>query len=160
MHPTIRHRAGIALAAVTLAAAGAALTPIGALAAPAAPAAPTAAPAAPTTVPAAAAAVPAVAHLRAVSGDSQTVARGKPTGQPLTAKALDASFQPVEGATVTFTSPAELTFPGGATTATVTTGADGTAQAPALTAGNSSGTFLVMATADRRTQAAFEVTVS
>lgn len=144
MIPTIRRRAGTALAAIALLAAGAALVP---------------APAAATGTPAAAErSAPAVTYLRAVAGDEQTVSTGRQVPQALTVKAMDGSFQPVRDVPVTFTTPGELTFPGGATTATVRTGADGTAQAPALTAGPAAGRFLVTAVVDRNAQTAFEIT--
>ncbi|MFE0424061.1 hypothetical protein, partial [Streptomyces sp. NPDC058953] len=123
MIPTLRRRAGTALAALALVTAGAALTP----AAMAAVATTTTTTTTTNTTEAAA----GVTYLRALSGDSQTVNAGQQVGQALIVKALDAAFQPVPGATITFSTPGELTFAGAATTATAVTGADGTAQAPA-----------------------------
>ncbi|MEW1547422.1 hypothetical protein [Streptomyces tsukubensis] len=109
---------------------------------------------------AAPAAVP-VNYLRAVAGDSQHVAPGQPVAQALTARALDSDFRPVEGAVITFTTPGDnLAFPGGATTATAVTDADGRATAPALTAGTVQGAFLVTAaTADQEARVSFEIIV-
>ncbi|MEU3602480.1 hypothetical protein ABZ714_27775 [Streptomyces sp. NPDC006798] len=153
MNPSLRRRAGTAFAAVALAAAAAALTPAAVAAAGAAPA-PAGISAATTE------AAATVTYLRAFSGDSQTVTAGRPVPQALTVKAMDVSFAPVEGAVITFITPGELTFPGGATTATAVTGADGTAQAPTLTAGTVTGPFLITATAnDREAQTGFEIII-
>ncbi|QDY80971.1 hypothetical protein FQU76_12195 [Streptomyces qinzhouensis] len=109
---------------------------------------------------AAPAAVP-VNYLRAAAGDSQHVAPGQQVAQDLTARALDSDFRPVEGAVITFTTPGdELTFPGGATTATAVTDADGRAVAPALTAGSAQGAFLVTAaTEDQEARVSFEIII-
>ncbi|MGW1276207.1 hypothetical protein ACWD4V_04505 [Streptomyces tsukubensis] len=117
--------------------------------------------AAPAAVSVAAPAAVPVNYLRAVAGDSQHVAPGQPVAQALTARALDSDFRPVEGATITFTTPGDkLTFPGGATTATAVTDADGRATAPALTAGSAQGAFLVTAaTEDQEARVSFEIIV-
>ena len=70
---------------------------------------------------------------------------------PLQAHVLDASGQPVEGASVTFSvqpsgSGAGATFVGGAAQATETTDADGVATSPPLLAGKTAGTYSATAT--------------
>ncbi|MFK8911239.1 lytic transglycosylase, partial [Streptomyces sp. YS-3] len=68
-------------------------------------------------------------------------------GQP-TARVKDQFGRPMGKATVRFqvVGTTEARFPGGANQVTVTTGADGRATAPALVAGEQSGTFTVQAT--------------
>jgi hypothetical protein len=73
-----------------------------------------------------------------------------PTSTPITATLTDARG-PIPDAPVTFTLPASgagATFPGGVTTATVTTDASGVAVAPALTARRTVGTFVATVSAD------------
>jgi hypothetical protein len=63
---------------------------------------------------------------------------------------VDAYGNPDPGVNVTFSAPASGpsgTFPGGLTTVTVLTGANGVATAPALTADTTAGTYTVIATA-------------
>ncbi|WP_043263879.1 lytic transglycosylase [Streptomyces sp. CT34] len=64
-------------------------------------------------------------------------------------RAKDAAGRPVAGAPVRFTLGGETAarFPGNATAVTVTTGKDGLATAPRLTAGDKAGAFTVRATA-------------
>ncbi len=64
--------------------------------------------------------------------------------QPLFATVVKRGAGPVSGVPVTFSLPttgARATFAGGATTVTVTTNADGYAEAPPMTAGNTVGAF-------------------
>jgi hypothetical protein len=82
------------------------------------------------------------------SGNNQTT---PPLGLFATFKVLVTDLQgfAANGASVTFTVPttgATGTFPGGSNVATVTTGLDGTASSPILTAGATRGTFTVAAT--------------
>jgi len=69
---------------------------------------------------------------------------------PFQVKALDAAGAPVAGVVVTFTAPssgASCTFPGGVTTAILTTDAKGTAQPQSVTANNTQGSYSITATA-------------
>lgn len=81
-----------------------------------------------------------VDHLRAVAGDSQEVPTGTQAPVQLAVQALDGDYQPVEGATVTFSTPGPgLKFPDGTDDATVVTDAEGMAVAPELTAAGAPG---------------------
>jgi protocatechuate 3,4-dioxygenase beta subunit len=94
----------------------------------------------------------------AASTTIETTATSDPTAtvgsryrQPLRARVLDASGQPVEGASVTFAvqpsaAGAGATFVGGAAQATETTDADGLATSPQLLADKTAGTYSVTAT--------------
>jgi protocatechuate 3,4-dioxygenase beta subunit len=78
---------------------------------------------------------------------------------PLEARVLDASGQPVEGASVTFSvqpsdSGAGATFVGGAAQATELTDANGVATSPPLLANKTAGTYSATATAAGGSQAA------
>uniref|UniRef100_Q021V3 Ig domain protein, group 1 domain protein n=1 Tax=Solibacter usitatus (strain Ellin6076) TaxID=234267 RepID=Q021V3_SOLUE len=79
-------------------------------------------------------------------GDGQTAAVGTPYGGPLKARVEDPFHNPIANASVTFTAPASgasVTFSG---ETTVTSGADGVAISPAMTANSQAGTFQVAAT--------------
>ncbi|MFE2227614.1 lytic transglycosylase domain-containing protein [Streptomyces kronopolitis] len=88
--------------------------------------------------------------LTATAGDEFTAAPA--------VRAEDAAGKPVAGAPVRFTLPASAgaRFPGDRTTATVTTGKDGLATAPALRAGDKAASFTVRATAVGRTAPAVD----
>jgi protocatechuate 3,4-dioxygenase beta subunit len=71
-------------------------------------------------------------------------------GRPLSARVLDASGQPIEGASVTFAiaqaaNGASAAFVGGTTQASALTGADGQATSPPLVANKTAGTFAATA---------------
>jgi hypothetical protein len=92
----------------------------------------------------------AVSSVVVSAGNSQSAAIGVAFGQALAVNVTDAYGDPVAGASVEFTvlatAGAGASFAGGATAATVTTAEDGTATAPALTAGGTPGPFTVTAT--------------
>jgi hypothetical protein len=92
----------------------------------------------------------------------QSAAIGTPFATPLAAAVTDALANPVAGATVVFIAPtsgASGTFTGGATTATVGTGANGVATAPAFTANGTPGAYTVTASvAGVATPASFSLT--
>ena len=84
-----------------------------------------------------------------VSGDHQTAALGQPFPQPLAVELKDKDANPVPGVGVTFTLPPSAptaVFDTGHSPLTVTTGADGAATSPALTAGSSAGSYQAGAT--------------
>jgi protocatechuate 3,4-dioxygenase beta subunit len=88
----------------------------------------------------------AAATLTSPSGAAQTATVGTKFRQPLVANVLDASGQPIEGATVTFaitavSGGAGATFTGGAEQAIAVTGADGVATSPTLVANTTAGAF-------------------
>jgi hypothetical protein len=88
------------------------------------------------------------ASLTAVAGDGQTATVGTAFATQLAVKALDASSQPVAGASVVFTAPASgasAAFAGGSRTATVATAANGVATAPQLVANATAGSYQVSA---------------
>ncbi|GHF06940.1 hypothetical protein [Streptomyces morookaense] len=89
-------------------------------------------------------------RVRYVSGAGQTVPAGKSFEHPMKVIAEDAQGNPVEGAEITFKVRGErmATFPGGTDTARVTSGSDGTAESPILTAGDGPGGFAVQVWAD------------
>jgi Bacterial Ig-like domain (group 3) len=83
-----------------------------------------------------------------VSGDGQSTAINTSFGQLLEVQVEDSSFFPVGGASVTFTAPASGasgTFANGSDSVTVTTGFNGIAMAPVLTANGTAGPFMVTA---------------
>jgi protocatechuate 3,4-dioxygenase beta subunit len=91
------------------------------------------------------------ATLSSPVGLAQTATVGTDYRRRLVASVLDASGQPIEGATVTFAiTPAAggagATFAGGAEQATAITGVDGVATSPALVANKTSGAFSATAT--------------
>ena len=82
----------------------------------------------------------------AFEGDGQSAAVGTAYGGPLKARVEDPYHNPIANASVTFAAPtsgASVTFSG---SATVTSGADGVAISPAMTANSQTGTFQVTAT--------------
>lgn len=89
------------------------------------------------------------AAIAAVSGTTpQTAAVNAVYGTSLAARVVDASGQPVPGATVTFTAPgsgASGTFGGSGAGASALSGADGVATAPQFTANAVAGAFTVTA---------------
>src|SRR5262249_6198254 len=90
----------------------------------------------------------------------QTTAEGNVFGSPLRARVEDAYGNPVSGATVTFVvvpGAATVTFGG---TTTVTTGTDGIAISPSVTAGSTPGTVTVTAsTPGATTNASFSLNI-
>ncbi len=84
-----------------------------------------------------------------VSGGSpQTATVGSAFAAPLVATVSDSSG-PMVGVNVTFTAPTSgptALFAGGSATATVTTGVDGVATSPQVTAGSAAGSYAVVAT--------------
>ncbi len=91
---------------------------------------------------------PPPAAVAATAGTPQSAVTGAAFATALAAKVTDASGAAVAGAQVTFTTPgsgASATFPGLATTATVATGTDGVATAPALTANATVGSYTATA---------------
>jgi len=88
------------------------------------------------------------AGIAAAGGQGQRAAITDPFSLPLRAKVTARSGDPVPGATVVFQLPGSgpsATFPEGSTTATATTGADGIASAPAVTAGPQAGRWTATA---------------
>ncbi len=84
----------------------------------------------------------------AQGGSGQSTPISTAFAEPLIARVTDRSGQPVAGAEVTFTIPDGLAsgaFPGGATSATVTSGSDGTATSPVITANDIGGEWWVIA---------------
>ncbi len=82
----------------------------------------------------------------AFEGDAQSAAVGASYGGPLKAKVQDVYGNPLPGASVTFAAPASgasVTFSG---STTVTSGIDGVAVAPPMTANSQTGAFQVTAT--------------
>ncbi|WP_157596677.1 beta strand repeat-containing protein [Streptacidiphilus rugosus] len=97
---------------------------------------------------------PATANQMVVhAGDQQQTAVGTSFTTPLSVLVQDASKNPVPGVTVTFTAPSSgasgtfTTASGAQATAQVTTGTDGIATAPALTANATGGQYTVKASA-------------
>ena len=87
------------------------------------------------------------ATITATDGDGQTATVGTAFGTALAANVVDGTDNPVSGDTVTFTvTSGPATFPGDQSSATATTGADGTATAPTLTAGTTPGAVSLTAT--------------
>ncbi len=85
--------------------------------------------------------------LAATGGNGQSAQVRTAFAQPLSATLTGAGNAPVAGQDVTFTvTGGSAAFPGGAT-ATATTGADGVATSPALSAGDTAGPVTVTATA-------------
>ena len=89
------------------------------------------------------------AAVSAVSGSTpQSASVNTAYGTNLAAKVVDASAQPVAGATVTFTAPASGasgSFGSSGASATAVSGADGVATAPQFTANGTVGSFTVTA---------------
>ena len=86
------------------------------------------------------------AQIEAFSGTPQSANTGTAFGAPLAARVRDASGNPVQGVTVTFTAPAtgaSGTFAGGVNTAL--TDSQGIATAPVFTANGTAGSYSVVA---------------
>ena len=94
-------------------------------------------------------------------GLGQAARTGTGFADPLAAEVVDTGGCPLNDVDVEFVAPtsgAAATFPGAATTATVTTGADGIATAPTLTANQVSGSYTVVAeVANTSYQVSFEL---
>ncbi|MER6048555.1 hypothetical protein ABT168_14030 [Streptomyces sp. NPDC001793] len=84
-------------------------------------------------------------HVRYVAGAGQTVPPGKSFDEPMRVIVEDENGSPVPGTEVTFKIRDEgaATFPGGVDTAKVTSGTDGSAASPVLTAGDKADVFAV-----------------
>lgn len=89
--------------------------------------------------------VGAAHHVRYIAGAGQTVAPGKSFDEPMKVIVEDENGSPVPDAEVTFKIRDEgaATFPGGVDTAKVTSGTDGSAASPVLTAGDKADVFAV-----------------
>ncbi|MFC6087738.1 hypothetical protein [Saccharothrix lopnurensis] len=99
--------------------------------------------------------------IAATTGDGQSTPAGTPFPTALTATVTGSDARPSTDTPVTFTVEGPAAFPGGATSATASTGADGLATAPTLTAGTTTGAVTVTATAAGvRTPATFTATVT
>jgi hypothetical protein len=86
--------------------------------------------------------------IKAVGGTPQSTLINSVFIQPLQALVQDVQGQPLTGMAVTFVVPnsgASATFAGGQTSVTATTGADGVAHSPPLTANGTVGTYSVQA---------------
>ena len=86
----------------------------------------------------------------ASAGSPQSAMEGTPFPTALQATVMDGGGNPISGATVLFTAPssgASGTFAGGSTTASVVSGTNGIAVAPAFTSNNTSGNYVVTASA-------------
>ena len=94
-------------------------------------------------------------------GSGQAARTGTGFADPLAAEVVDTGGCPLNDVDVEFVAPtsgAGATFPGAATTATVTTGSDGIATAPTLTANQVSGSYTVVAqVANTSYQVSFEL---
>ncbi|MET0189213.1 MAG: hypothetical protein ABW212_09460, partial [Pseudonocardia sediminis] len=84
--------------------------------------------------------------IAATSGGGQSAEVGKTFAQPLTATVTGAGGRPVPGAPVSFAVTSGSAAFGSSTTATATTGTNGAAVSPALTAGSTAGPVTVTAT--------------
>jgi hypothetical protein len=99
--------------------------------------------------------------ITAAAGAGQSTPAGTTFSTPLTASVTDGSSTPLADVPVTFSVEGPATFTGGATTATATTGADGRATSPPLTAGTTPGPVTIAATTPSTTTAAtFAATVT
>ena len=81
-------------------------------------------------------------------GSGQAAKAGTAFADPLAAEVVDTGGCPLSNVNVAFVAPTSgpgATFPGAATTATVTSGSDGIATAPSLTANDVSGSYTVPA---------------
>ncbi|MER8230412.1 lytic transglycosylase [Streptomyces sp. NPDC094049] len=94
-----------------------------------------------------------VTRLTTVATGELVTSTGSAFAKSPAAAALDASGSPVTGVAVRFeiTGGTDARFTGGGTSATVTTGAAGIATAPALRAGEKTGSFTITATVVGRT---------
>ena len=98
-----------------------------------------------------------------VAASDPTATVDKRYREPLQARVLDATGQPVEGATVTFAltaadNGAGASFLGGGTQASALTGADGLAVSPALVANKTAGAFTATASTAGSEPLAFTLT--
>ncbi|GLZ38125.1 hypothetical protein [Actinokineospora sp. NBRC 105648] len=100
------------------------------------------------------------AAVGSIAGDGQSTPAGTRFPTPLAAAVTNTSGQPTAGTSVTFTINGTATFPDDTNTATVTTGADGRATAPAITAGATTGPVTVTASTPGATSATFAETVT
>jgi hypothetical protein len=92
----------------------------------------------------------------ATGGAVQSAMIGTTFAAPLTAQVSDASGQPVANAAVTFTAPASgasASFPGGASTVTVTTDSQGLVSSPPITANATTGSYVFTASTNGGQQA-------
>ena len=103
----------------------------------------------------------AASVVTASAGNDQSTDVGQPFATSLVATVTDQYGNPVPGETVTFAvTGGDASFAGGTSTASVATAADGTATAPALTAGTSGGPLTVTATdAAANASATFDLTI-
>ncbi|MGI8856212.1 MAG: IPT/TIG domain-containing protein [Thermomicrobiales bacterium] len=96
----------------------------------------------------------------AAAGSPQSVPVGTPFA-PLTVTVTDSGFgTPVSNTAVTFAAPtvgASGTFPGGVTTATVTTDASGNATAPTFTANTAEGSYALFVSVPGQTSELFQL---
>ncbi|MFD8966195.1 lytic transglycosylase domain-containing protein [Streptomyces sp. NPDC059568] len=101
---------------------------------------------------------PVVAHLEKTTAGTLTAVAGSAFGERAGVRAEDATGKPVAAVAVRFeiTGTTDARFGGGVSVVTVTTGADGTAVAPALQAGEQTGEFRVRATVSGTDVAAVE----
>jgi hypothetical protein len=89
--------------------------------------------------------------LAATAGGAQGADPGAAFATNLSVRLTDSGGNPIPGWSVTFTAPAtgaSGTFPGGVTSVTESTDASGVATAPQFTAGGTTGTYAVTATAE------------
>ncbi|MFD7895988.1 lytic transglycosylase domain-containing protein [Streptomyces sp. NPDC059743] len=105
---------------------------------------------------------PVVAHLEKTTAGTLTAVAGSAFGERAGVRAEDATGKPVAAVAVRFeiTSTTDARFSGGVSVVTVTTGADGTAVASALQAGEQTGEFRVRATVAGTDVAAVEYAAS
>jgi FG-GAP-like repeat/FG-GAP repeat len=89
----------------------------------------------------------AAALISIVAGDNQTAGLGSAFATALAVKITDQYQNPVSGASVTFAAPASGASGSFAGTATAVTNASGVATAPAFTANNTTGSYMVSASA-------------
>ncbi|MGQ4515954.1 lytic transglycosylase domain-containing protein [Streptomyces sp. DW26H14] len=105
---------------------------------------------------------PVVKSLVKASGDALSAMAGTLFGGHAEVRAVDGTGKPMAKIAVTFqiTGDTDAHFDGGDAKVTVTTGKDGTADAPAVQAGEDVGSFTVRATADGVPAADFKATVT
>lgn len=105
------------------------------------------------------AAIPAT--VTATSGDGQSTAAGTAFAQPLVATVADTTGQPAAGTDVEFAvTSGSASFPGGASSVTVTADADGRATSTSVPAGFDTGPVVVRATVPYAASAIFVATVT
>ncbi|WP_030909228.1 lytic transglycosylase domain-containing protein [Streptomyces sp. NRRL F-5126] len=103
-----------------------------------------------------------LAKLAKTAGDSLSAIAGTEFGGHAEVRALDSKGEPMAGVRVTFliSGDTDARFDGGEAMATATTGKDGTANAPAVKAGDKVGDFTVRATAGAAPAVDFKATVT